>query len=124
MKSIILTTDSLIEVLEKEGGGKATNMARIEKCGVPVPPWFCIGSQAFKKFLEQFKGQNLWELSHSEVENIFRSGKIDQDLIACIEENLKHMMLPGATFAIRSSGIGEDSAENSFAGQFSSIASD
>ncbi len=120
MRSIILTTDSLIEVLEKEGGGKATNMARIEKCGVPVPPWFCIGSQAFKKFLEQFKGQNLWELSHSEVENIFRSGKIDQDLISCIEENLKHMMLPGATFAIRSSGIGEDSAENSFAGQFSS----
>jgi pyruvate,water dikinase len=120
VNSFILTTESLIEVLEKEGGGKATNMARLGKCGVPVPPWFCIGSKAFQKFLEQFKSQNLWALSHAEVENLFRKGQLDQELIRQIEERFKTMTTPGASFAVRSSGIGEDSAENSFAGQFSS----
>lgn len=120
MNSILLSTESPIEVLEKEGGGKATNMARLGKCGIPVPPWFCIGSKAFQKFLEQFKSQNLWALSHAEVEGLFRTAHLDPELVRQIEERFKAMPLAGASFAVRSSGIGEDSAENSFAGQFSS----
>lgn len=120
MSSIILKGSTNIEILEKFSGGKATNMARLEKCGVPVPPWFCVSGEAFNQFLEQYKEKNLWSLSHQEVEELFVKGKLDSNLISLVEESLKDIQIPGASFAVRSSGIGEDSAENSFAGQFSS----
>ena len=120
MKSLILTSQDSIEVLEKFSGGKATNMARLEKSGVPVPPWFCVSGEAFNQFLEQYKDRSLWSLTHKEVEELFVNGKLDQTLVSMIEEKLKTIQIPGASFAVRSSGIGEDSADHSFAGQFSS----
>lgn len=120
MSSHILTSESSIETLEKFGGGKATNMARLNKCQVPTPPWFCISSSAFKAFLKQFDGKDLWALTHAEVEKLFVSAQMDKALEAEINDHLKRMPQGETTFAVRSSGIGEDSAENSFAGQFSS----
>ena len=120
MNSLILTLKDSIEVLEKYSGGKATNMARLGKCGVPTPPWFCVSGVAFAKFLEQFKGTDLWSLTHAKIEELFSAAEIDSELVREIETHLQTIQSPGASFAVRSSGVGEDSADHSFAGQFSS----
>ena len=120
MNSFILTFETSLETLERFGGGKATNLARLGNCEVPVPPWFCISGMAFNQFLEQFKGENLWAMTHAQVEELFILGKMDPILKTSVEEKIKSISGAGISFAVRSSGIGEDSAENSFAGQFSS----
>lgn len=119
MSTLILTTATPLEELEKSGGGKATNMARLNRCEVPTPEWFCVSSKAFDSFLEQFRDKDLWQLTHAQVEELFVKGKLDDSLISSIQAELTNFA-PGAAFAVRSSGIGEDSAQNSFAGQFSS----
>ena len=120
MASLILTSKSSIEDLQKNGGGKATNLARLAQTGVNVPPWFCISSNAFSEFIEQFKNVDLWSHTHAEVEALFLTGPIHSDLIKEIENLLKSDFPNETTFAVRSSGIGEDSEDHSFAGQFSS----
>lgn len=117
--NLILNSESHIDDLEKYAGGKATNMARLNKVGVPTPPWFCVSSLAFQHFLKGFSQHDLWKLSHAEVEKLFTAASIDPNLSQLIAAELK--ALPAnSSYAVRSSGIGEDSAENSFAGQFSS----
>ena len=118
-KLMILHKNSPKHELEKYAGGKASNMAELEKAKVPVPPWFCVASPNFNHFISQFKDQDLWSLSHDEIEKKFLNGQLDPKLVAAIEAELKTMPSE-STFAVRSSGIGEDSIEHSFAGQFSS----
>lgn len=120
LNKYILTKNTTIEKLEKFGGGKATNLAKLESCGATVPPWICISNNAYNEFLEQFKEINLWSLKHTEIENLFRNGHIKSELENRIEEGLQTILKEGSSFAVRSSGIGEDSLEHSFAGQFSS----
>ncbi len=120
MTSYILDSQDPMDVLEKFSGGKATNMARLGQCGVATPPWFCVSGTAFAKFLEQFKGQDLWSYSHQKIEELFAAAKVDPELESQIASRLSSLQKGQSSFAVRSSGIGEDSVENSFAGQFSS----
>lgn len=120
MGTLILTTKSSIEELQKNGGGKATNLARLAQTGVNVPAWFCISSHAFSEFIEQFKNVDLWAMTHTEVETLFLTGSIHSGLIKEIENLIGSDFPTSTTFAVRSSGIGEDSEDHSFAGQFSS----
>jgi phosphohistidine swiveling domain-containing protein len=120
MSSFLLDNKDSIDVLEKYSGGKATNMARLGKCGVPTPPWFCVSGEAFGLFLEQFKGTDLWSLTHAKIEELFLAGTLDSSLSKEIETRLETIKISGSSFAVRSSGVGEDSVDHSFAGQFSS----
>lgn len=119
MSDLILKFSHPLETLEMFAGGKATNMARLNQCQVPTPPWFCLSSMAFTNFLKQFAGQDLWAQTHAEIEQLFLKTQLDSDLEKKISQEIKSFA-EGTTFAVRSSGIGEDSAQNSFAGQFSS----
>ena len=120
MKAYILNGRTPLELLEKEAGGKATNLARLEQCQASVPPWFSLSTGMFHEFKNQFKNIDLWHLPHAEIEELFLSGKIHEELIREIETELLKIRKENCTFAVRSSGIGEDSAQNSFAGQFTS----
>lgn len=120
MNQIILNQQSEIKDLELFGGGKATNMAKINKAGVKTPPWFCLSSKAFHDFLKNFQETDLWSLSHEEIEKKFVATSMSEELINQIKIEIEKINTSEFTFAVRSSGIGEDSAENSFAGQFSS----
>ncbi len=123
MTSLFLTANHALEILEEAGGGKATNLARLHHCGVPSPSWFCVSAQAFKLFLEQFRHIDLYALPHQEVESLFTTGKLPEEVSSGLPAELKKISSEKASFAVRSSGIGEDSAENSFAGQFTSYLS-
>lgn len=132
--SLILLSTAPIEEFSVSGGGKARNMARMSQAGVPVPPWFCVTSHAFNSFVEaNGLKEFLGSISSSgrltpgdvkafaeEVERRFIGGRVDSKLKDQIAVQMAAQGLDRGFVAVRSSGLDEDSAENSFAGQFSS----
>ncbi|MCM2280670.1 MAG: phosphoenolpyruvate synthase [Bdellovibrionaceae bacterium] len=108
------------------GGGKARNLAALTQLGCPVPEWFCVSSVAFEEFL---KANRLHEkLIPTEpfatfaegVESLLTRMPIPDLIVREIQMQIAKQGLNGLFLAVRSSGLDEDSAENSFAGQFSS----
>ncbi len=76
-------------------GGKGGSLCRMFKAGINVPNGFVILSTAFHN-------NKLRPEAFSEISK-------------CLD------MLPGGTFAVRSSALSEDSAKTSFAGEFESV---
>lgn len=91
---------SLIKNIEVENfGGKGAQLSRMMRAGFPIPDGFVISTSAFN----QFKKSD------------FSVDKLKSD----VESELNRI---GAThYMVRSSAIGEDSDENSFAGQLDSF---
>ena len=72
-------------------GGKAANLALLLSAGLPVPQGYAVGTDAFND-----------------------SGKLNPEAT----RSLKAALEPGRRYAVRSSGVAEDAAEASWAGQF------
>lgn len=84
---------------EAVAGGKGASLARLRRRGVNVPSFFVIPVRAFQEMIGgNFPTEFLDEL---------------REALACLKPNLK--------LAVRSSAIGEDSAENSFAGLYHTV---
>ena len=123
----VLTAKDAHHDFQRWGGGKATNMARMETLGVPVPPWLCLSTRAFDRFIE--KNRLYDRLSPTEdlaafeayVENLFLSFPLPEEVGSAVCEALGRMNLSDVFLAVRSSGNDEDSAAHSFAGQYSSF---
>ncbi len=117
--------DSLLPFM----GGKAANLYRLTKLGVPVPAWFCVSSEVCSEVFAKQQRVVERHLSAIDFENPLSvqqssdaiRGLIERttiaDAVRCdVERELDRM---GAThYAIRSSGLAEDSAVGSYAGQF------
>ena len=76
-------------------------MARLHTLGVRVPEWCCIPATVYD--------------SHKD------RGELPADVRDDVRAALGELGLSDALIAVRSSGIGEDSAERSFAGQYASF---
>ena len=100
MSSPLLGPWSSAEEVRRHGGGKAANLWELTARGYPVPPWLCISATVFDRF-------------HAAPE-------LDDTLRAEVLRRLCDMGLSNTPVAVRSSGLEEDSAELSFAGQFDS----
>ncbi len=131
--NFILKSDDSIESFSLLGGGKARNMAHLARLGAPVPAWFCVSSEAMARFIkgnmiEDFlasitEGEITPERLRSfsqEAEKRIVGCSVSPEVSQAIESELKRLGLDDHFVAVRSSGLDEDSAENSFAGQFSS----
>ncbi len=88
---ILKPTDPL-HLFKQFGGGKAHHLAELTQMGFNVPPWICVASTSFS------------------------SGDFKKSL----EQALQEAGLLDTPVAVRSSGIGEDSSDCSFAGIHSS----
>lgn len=116
-------------------GAKAYSLGEMSRLGFPVPPGFVLSDDAFQEFLDHndFRSaikimcenldpactDRLRETSQA-VRALIRSGKIPagiRDEIALWRARI----VPGATLIVRSSAVGEDSGEASFAGQLDSF---
>ena len=109
------------------GGGKAKQLARLKRLGVEVPAFFCVTADAFGAFVRE---NHLEAVTTSAVDLGERARAIEEAFVraplpASVEDALAVALAelaPGGAFvAVRSSGLDEDSAENSFAGQFATF---
>ena len=127
--NLILTAQDDIPIFTRLGGGKAKNLAFLTQNNFQVPPWFCISTVCFDEFIQtnnlhscikhiDKNNTNLEEL-HKSIEDTFLKAEIPQNVLKAIEKHLQQLNADNSFFAVRSSGLDEDSPEHSFAGQFS-----
>lgn len=120
-------------------GGKMANLGEVGgRLGLPTPPGFVITAAAFQRFFahnglteeiarrvqaaELGSTDQLFALSSS-LKQLISAAGLPEDLAAAIGAayaELEALAGAGVTVALRSSAVGEDAAESSFAGQYSS----
>ena len=124
----ILTSQDPIDAFVISGGGKAANMARLTHKGFSVPDWFCVPVEALRAFVNEndleeklvVKRDDDFAAAAIRIESLFLAHDIPKPIVDAIEHQLEAVSLNDKWVAVRSSGLDEDSAEHSFAGQFSS----
>jgi phosphohistidine swiveling domain-containing protein len=125
--SLILDAGAPPALLAAEGGGKAANLARMVGLGLRVPPWFCVSARLYGTFMAQNDirpevdaDEPLGAAAERLAARIL-GGRLAPELAAAITERLATDQLDDRFVAVRSSGLDEDSAQHSFAGQLSSF---
>ncbi len=116
-------------------GGKASNLGKMIDQGIAVPPGFVVTNRAFQLFLDEnelrptiataldgLKPDQLERINSASqlIRSCVLAAKIPDEVLESIHAMISEK-LPGATLAVRSSAIGEDSREAAFAGQLDSF---
>jgi rifampicin phosphotransferase len=96
-----------------EAGGKASTLGELLKAGFPVPEGYVLTTGAFDRFV-QANG-----LGDDPSPEEVLSGKIPQDVKKAILD--LSARFGDALLAVRSSGVSEDLADASFAGQYETV---
>lgn len=126
MTSLLIDSDTAPDSLV-QAGGKAAQLARLVHHGFTVPPWFCLGADAMDAFLRlnsivvRPPREGDFEAFARELEERFVAGKMPDEIRQAIADRLDGMKLAETPVAVRSSGLDEDSAEHSFAGQYATL---
>jgi pyruvate,water dikinase len=121
---------------EPEFGGKSASLGELIASGIPVPPGFAVASSAFREFLEaagleEVVARALAESDPDDVSSLRSASAAIGDAIrgASLPEAIGEEVTGGygelaraagedePPVAVRSSAVGEDSAEATFAGQ-------
>lgn len=112
-------------------GGKGANLGRLAAAGLPVPPGFCVTTDAYRAFVAEVPGfegllGELQAIAPEDVDGARRLGPriraavvarpIPDDLAAVIVDAWRSLDR-GCPVAVRSSATAEDLPEASFAGQ-------
>jgi rifampicin phosphotransferase len=123
-----LTRASSVAEIEQLAGNKGKSLHRLAMLGVLVPQWAILGADWFATFrrengLDQRIGTLLQDFTPEHAGSIARA--IAEAILACDLSPAMHATIARARahvgdgpIAVRSSGIEEDSADFSFAGQF------
>ncbi|HET7275039.1 MAG TPA: PEP/pyruvate-binding domain-containing protein [Longimicrobiaceae bacterium] len=104
-----------------EVGGKAHNLARLAGLGVKTPPWLVIGSDAFDRLVATDRPVPCTPEGAVERQAEVLRTKLPAAFLAEVAAGLRETELTGSLLAVRSSAVGEDGKEVSFAGQFDSV---
>ncbi len=117
---------------DTHAGGKAYSLARLQKAGFEVPPFFCLTTGAYLDFIKNngldarialelarrdpsnMRWEEMWDTS-LRLKNLFLKAPISNELKATIQK-LVEENFPDIPLVIRSSAPGEDSPNTSFAG--------
>lgn len=116
---------------EMSFGGKAKNLSNLIEIGINVPGGFCLTSEAFLTHCEENGITKLYEefltLEPHNPQKIKILAQIRKDILTSeispvIENAVKHTWekMKSSKIAVRSSCVGEDSYDKSYAGIFSS----
>ncbi len=126
--------DAVEPAAHRQVGTKAGNLAALRRMGLPVPDGFACTVRACRRFLEE-KGladeirrtlreaelgrMGLGEAA-GEVRRMILAMPLPADLGRALRASLARLAGDGSV-SVRSSGVAEDSAAHSFAGQYSSL---
>ncbi len=130
----IIGLDSIRVGMLAEVGGKAANLGEMTGAGLPVPPGFCLTTEAYREALraeapDSAIGPVLSELAAAPADDLerladlaarARTAVLDAGMPAAVETAVRDAYLslgPDAAVAVRSSATAEDLPFASFAGQ-------
>jgi phosphoenolpyruvate synthase/pyruvate phosphate dikinase len=114
--------EALADVRPEEVGGKAWNLFRLREAGFPVPPWIVVTASGVEPLMKPARARLL---------GLLRQGTPDETAAEQIQGLLPSVAWPGerelrrrieaewgrrVRLAVRSSVVGEDSREHSYAG--------
>ena len=123
--------------VEEAVGGKAAKLAQLTRAGHDVPPGFCLTVAAYELFvrggsietairmelgrksLDGMRWEEIWDAA-LRIRSVFLSHPLPDALREALHEALASLGEPGP-LAVRSSALGEDSGEMSFAGLHESV---
>lgn len=111
----------------KLAGGKAAGLVRIENAGVATSPFIALSYVVMDRFISdagikiKVDESEDFEKAEKRIRDDFLKADFTTELKSAILELLSRNNLLGSELAVRSSGLDEDSAEHSFAGQFESF---
>ncbi|MGF6873762.1 phosphoenolpyruvate synthase [Paraburkholderia sp. MM5477-R1] len=125
---VILTATSPAETIERLAGNKGRSLHRLANLGVAVPHWAILGTDCFAEFrrdggLDQTIAALLRDFTPANaaaIASAIREAMLTCDISAALRTDIvrAHDIIGDGPLAVRSSGIEEDSASFSFAGQF------
>ena len=95
-------------------GGKALNLIKMSKLGMPVPDGFVITSEAFSHFLER----NRLDVKSEFIQTKVMEASIPADLLRDLLGSFQELRNNYSAVAVRSSSGAEDLEGASFAGQY------
>ncbi len=112
-------------------GGKGANLGEMSHAGFPVPPGFCVTTNAFRDFVASCPQMQQFYAALDEipVEDLLATRKIGAEIRQALNElpipeviatavcQAWHHLDPNAAYAVRSSATAEDLPDASFAGQ-------
>jgi pyruvate,water dikinase len=122
---------------EKLVGGKAAKLSRLVQAGYRVPNGFCVTASAYQAFveesriedaihmelgrkpLEDMRWEEIWDAA-LRIRSLFLGQPLSHELCGVIGRTLRELNL-SKPLAVRSSALGEDSVNRSFAGLHESI---
>src|SRR5437879_5857024 len=130
---MILTPQNVDERNRAGTGGKGDNLYRLTREGFPVPPWFIVPVTAFAAFLDEhklrerlramlqdidFQQQASVRETSDRIKTIIERKEIpaawQQEILRYYHGDVLDRNGQDAFVAVRSSGVGEDSAAQSF----------
>ncbi len=122
--------------LEARIGGKGAKLARMQQLGCNVPAWFAIEADEFRRAMRDDSVQaaiahastlvdeERYDEAAQHVRDAVLALELPTDLAIAVTAQWREEFGDGGTdspVAVRSSAIGEDGTEHSFAGQFESV---
>lgn len=139
---LILWFDEIGRDFVSTVGGKSANLGEMTRIGVPVPEGFAITTESYERFMgetgahaeikefltsfpEDPQGTSQIQEASRKIRQIIEAKEIPQDIKDCIASHYSELCdrcgVENMPVAVRSSGVAEDSASSSFAGQFESF---
>jgi len=127
MNKFILSTQHPDSFKPKFSGGKGANLARLSNNGFNVPPYFILSSSLYDHIIkinkiDQLINKNALHQSiaaYRQIQSKILAAEIPEFIIAQINSAFKNLIQQSVfkTVAVRSSALGEDLQDHSFAGQ-------
>jgi pyruvate,water dikinase len=99
-------------------GGKGFALSRLELAGLRIPKWFAVSPETFVRMLTSEQRAALSSGDASGVRRALCNLRVAPDLAGELRQAVA--ALGGDRFAVRSSAVEEDGAQDSFAGQLAS----
>ncbi len=134
---LLIPLDVLEQSDEQTVGGKAAKLAQLARAGFRVPNGFCLTIWAYEAFvkdakittairmelgrksMDEMRWEEIWDAA-LRIRAMFLAHPLSDRLRETVTEGLSGFD-SSTSFAVRSSAIGEDSADRSFAGLHESI---
>src|SRR5215203_1917925 len=113
-------------------GGKGANLGALINAGMPVPPGFCITTDAYRTFVAvnhlqpkildvlhgiESDSPEALETASAVIQALFSAGSVPDGIAADVRSAYTTLDQPDTPVAVRSSATAEDLPDLSFAGQ-------